>query len=167
MRSKRAILFVGVICAIVLFGWWLHLSLLDGLIGSGLARVVGEDTIYAAAYSEHRFRQVRNGMDQKHVFELLGPPLKQSWVYGSANSDPLIITAAPDGRIQYVSGPATPTTQRIVKGMRLEDVRSVIGQPAKVVWAYSTSAHDSSYRIRAIIFRNNAVSETRHEYYWD
>lgn len=60
---------------------------LDGLSGTLLAVVLGEDTVYASSYTDAGFRRVQVGMSQHEVHEVLGAPLA-SWPIESAGGPP-------------------------------------------------------------------------------
>lgn len=49
--------------------------LVDGVVGSGLRLIFGDDTVYATAYSEAAFRRIAIGMTEDQVRALLGEPL--------------------------------------------------------------------------------------------
>jgi hypothetical protein len=52
-----------------------HSWLLDGIDGTIFAAVLPDDTVYAAQYTDAKFRQVAIGETQSAVLGTLGPPL--------------------------------------------------------------------------------------------
>ncbi len=78
IRSRQSILsaIAGLVALAGLIAG-LHGFLIDGLEGLALTVLLGEDTEYAAGYSDTRWRQVRPGMTRSEVRALLGEPLSQ------------------------------------------------------------------------------------------
>ena len=61
---------------LVVGGFVIHISMLDGLDGFLLSRLFQEDTVYAEGYTDEGFRQVHIGMSETEVRQLLGDPLE-------------------------------------------------------------------------------------------
>jgi hypothetical protein len=64
---------------VVLVGFivFTHLYSLDGLDGFIFGKIFKENTIYAAGFSDSRFRKISKGMTNKKVNQLLGSPLER------------------------------------------------------------------------------------------
>ncbi len=74
LTMKRMTVLVGVL-VIAGSAYLTHVSLLDGIDGTLLSAVLGDDTVYAEGYSDAKFRQVALGSSQQEVLSILGPPL--------------------------------------------------------------------------------------------
>jgi hypothetical protein len=77
---------------------------------------------------------------------------------------------------EFASGYSPLRFWLIGKGMTREEVIARLGEPlergaleqsGEQVWRWSRSPHDSSYRIRAVLFRDVRVVETHSEFYVD
>ena len=75
LTMKRMSILVGVL-VIACTAYVAHVSLLDGIDGTLLSALLGDDTVYAEGYSDAKFRQVVLGSSQEEVFSILGPPLE-------------------------------------------------------------------------------------------
>jgi hypothetical protein len=68
--------------------WGLHYRLIDGVVGELFALTLHEDTVYAPAYSDGKWRQVSVGMTEEQVHHLLGAP-QNRWVIDYPTQPPV------------------------------------------------------------------------------
>ena len=149
-------------------GIWLHrVYLLDGLDGALLKMAVGDSTEFAPGYSDRAFATIRAGMETDTVLRTLGPPLSQVWVYTLNNTDTIVVTADAAGSVHNITGREANQYSGLKVGVALEDVRRLLGDPARVSLVYSRPAHDSSYRVRSVVIRSGKVERLIHDFYWD
>jgi hypothetical protein len=82
------------------------------------------------------------------------------------------------GDTVFASGYSDTRFLRIRKGMTLQEVKFILGQPLDVYpvdysaccdmgMRWTRSAHDSSYRVRVLLFKNGVVVEKHAEFYVD
>jgi hypothetical protein len=165
----KQIVAVLVIASGLSVGPWFHRRyLLDGADGAVLSLWNGDATMYAAAYSDAAFRQVYRGMAKEKVLELLGHPLRETWLYEvNGTDDIIVVTDHRRNTILRIDGPGASRVPALTRGVTLDRVRSAIGEPTRIAWAYSHAANDSSYRVRSVVIRNNHVERSIHAYYLD
>jgi outer membrane protein assembly factor BamE (lipoprotein component of BamABCDE complex) len=143
-----------------------HAFLLDGLDGWLLARAMGDDTTYAPHYSDAAFRRVQIGMNREAVDRLLGPPLREVWVYREhAVSLPSVDFAA--DRVAHVGSETDPRLLAVRIGMSKGDVLKLVGPPREVSLVYTKTPHDRSYHIRAVFLSGDRVVKKEAEFYVD
>ena len=143
-----------------------HWCLLDGLDGWLLSTISRDDTSYAPRYSTRGFRSISVGMTLSTVADRLGQPLAEIWTYQRGGEDYLVVDIA-NRHVLSSRGPGTPHTPQVKVGVPAEDVMKSLGVPVIVSWVFTKSMHDSSYRMRTIVFRDGRVDRTIHDYYWD
>lgn len=144
-----------------------HSLLLDGLDGWLLSTFYQDDTTYAPRYSDAKFRSVTAGMDRAKVTALLGRPLHETWIYEHDAVNHLVLSIDLLGQVQAVSGPGASSHPNIQPGVSVATARSVLGPPSIETWAFTKTLHDSSYKVRVVVFRGGIVERKIHEYYWD
>lgn len=144
-----------------------HLYLLDGLDG-WLLSLAGEDTVYAASYSDSSFRHVHRGLAEVELLELLGPPLGEVWFYSERLPGRLdnLVSFAGDV-VDHVLPERSGRLVKIVEGMKRKEVIRVTGEPRKKVFVYSRSRGDQSYRVRAVTLNHGTVTRVEHYFYAD
>lgn len=139
-----------------------------------------DTTYYAPAYTEAKFRSIREEMLESDVIRVLGNPLKTEkateyieWIYGPSylriaddgglfvsSSDPLAYTVVmADGRgtITSISGRYLDCNEHAFVGHSLAEMAAKFGKPLKVLQqpsrsmlTYSGTKVDGSYYIRKI-----------------
>lgn len=164
---RRAVLTSAAIVIIVATATIANFYLLDGLDGAALALVYGDDATYAPGYTDRMFGEIETGMDRASVKSRLGQPLSRAWIYQAHNRDEVIVDVDARGRIQAIRGKVTDAVRHDQPGTPVESLIPILGRPNVIVWAYSRSLHDASYRVRSIVFRDSRVEQVIHEYYWD
>jgi hypothetical protein len=65
----------GILSLLLVIHLFRNYTPLDGFSGMFFASMFGEDTIYAAGYSDTGFRSIQIGMTQNEVFGKIGTPL--------------------------------------------------------------------------------------------
>ena len=76
MPTRKQMSIFVVVLVLAFSAYAIHVSLLDGIDGTLLSALLGDDTIYAEGYSDVKFRQVALGSSQEEVLSILGPPLE-------------------------------------------------------------------------------------------
>jgi len=76
MLTMKRMSILVVVMAIACSAYVAHVSLLDGIDGTLLSALLGDDTVYAAGYSDAKFQQVALGSSKEEVLSILGPPLE-------------------------------------------------------------------------------------------
>jgi outer membrane protein assembly factor BamE (lipoprotein component of BamABCDE complex) len=160
---KRTLVLLAVATAVAVAG---HAYLLDGLDGWLFARVMGDDTTYGPRYSDTAFREVRVGMNRGPVDQLLGPPLRELWIYRESGVSLPTVDFAGD-RVVYVGSETDPRLQAVKIGMRKDEVLKMVGSPREVSLVYTKTPHDQSYRLRALMLAGDRVVKKEAEFYVD
>ena len=164
MRLRYKALICG--AALVVAVGVLHAYLLDGVDGWVFSKLMGDDTAYAPRFSDAAFRKIQRGMSESDARALLGPPLREVWVYREhAISLPTIEFS--NGRV--ISAEPGPMSQlRTVKvGMTPPQVVATVGAPEEISLVYSTTRHDRSYRRRTVSLKSGRVASMTAEFYVD
>jgi hypothetical protein len=168
MRLKAA-----AIAAVFAGALFLHYRLLDGISGAVFTMIFGDTTSYASGYTDNGFRAVRPGMTDAQVQELIGQPLGEVWSYVSrmklGSNDP----ADPCDFVYIRGRNVDKYVGRSCRKRGIEplipvvDVEQIMGRPVFVVWRYSESRVDGSYRERVVYLSNGRVEEVRASFYVD
>jgi outer membrane protein assembly factor BamE (lipoprotein component of BamABCDE complex) len=159
---------IGVaVAALTVFGVAAHVFLLDGLDGWMLSALYEDDTRYAPQYSDKNFRALKPGMSQSEVAARLGQPLHESWLYQQQAQTRLVVAFSPEGYLRSISGLDKATVPHLTPSMSRDSVASMIGPPSMVVWAFTETPNERSYRVRTVVFSQGALQSTRHKYYLD
>jgi outer membrane protein assembly factor BamE (lipoprotein component of BamABCDE complex) len=164
MRVLTRILIVVVALTALAVGS--HVYLLDGLDGWLFARTMGDDTVYAGKYTDAAFRQVHVGMDRQSIDRLLGPPLREVWAYREHSVSLPTVDFVGD-RVVYVASQTEPRLRPVSIGMTKADVLKIAGAPREVSLVYTKTAHDRSYRVRAVFLTGDRVVKKEAEFYVD
>jgi len=86
-----------------------------------------------------------------------------------------IAAAAMDKGTVYAPGYTDRAFRRVAPGMSEADVRELLGEPlhvdetrwGTVIWSYSKSPSDASYRYRNVVLESGRVVRIRHGLYLD
>ena len=135
-----------------------------------------DTTVYAAGFTEKRFRSLKRGMTAQEVIQLLGSPIVTveeaghiDWYYAPANfklaangSLPLgmpntFLMANTEGRVVKAAGSFLPVAPKTLVGLQLSDVERRFGTPRATRVSqytkglfYSRSHGDGSYQRREV-----------------
>jgi hypothetical protein len=160
MKRRHLVAAVVVVGAVI----WLDMHSLDGIPGILLLRLLGDDTRYAAGYTDRGFRAVHTGLTESEVRALLGPPLGEMWRYDNGSTCDFV----------YVRGGEVDTivlddcrAKGIRAHMPVKDVVRLLGSSHHVAWRYTESPRSTHYRERVICFRDGLVSDLRSGVYLD
>lgn len=159
-RIKK-VAYAVLIAVAILVG--IHSYLLDGLDG-WLLSLSGEDTLYAPAYSDAKFRRVSRGMTQAEVLRLLGNPLAETWRYERPECKEWIFFERQ--RVQEVVA-ESEKLKSIKAGSVSEEVLRIAGVPTSVSLIYARSPTDNSHRVRSIHLQQGKVTSATHYFYAD
>lgn len=130
------------LAAVVACVGWLFFSL-NGCIGLIWTAFVEEDeTVYAAGYSDFRFRLVRKGDTPSQVMLKLGSPL-------------VTIEETTVAVFSRLFSDTTMASCSITNGGKY------------IRWEYSTTTNDGSYAFREIVFLDEKVVKKNYGYYVD
>jgi hypothetical protein len=156
----------AMVLAVAVLGAWFQRWSLDGLQGIVLTALLHQDTAYAAGYTDHAFRSVRNAMSEEQVQSLLGPPLGVAWSYGANRPHGCGLVHFRSGRVRSWAFDACERLG-IRVGLPIDVAAQVLGTPDDVHWLYSESPGDTHYRERAIGFSKGHVVEVITGWYLD
>lgn len=180
VKVLGGVILAAIICFLT-FDWYL----LDGIDGWFFSSILNfaenEDTVYAVGYTDQGFRQVKRKMSEDDVVKLIGRPLREVWIYEATEEMERIFeddngTIVTDGKIriffenstvQVITKGISQISGKIEKGMKQEDILTILGVPEKKSWVYSKSPGDRSYKIRTIILKDGNVLKKIHEFYVD
>jgi len=127
----------------------------------------GEDTSYAAGFSEAAFRSMRLGLTENEVRDLLGSPYQEWWFYTEPDDRPpderpaarnacLIIRLRGD-RVVSAYENSRCVAGGVTVGLTGLDLRQRLGSPRESCWQYSWSPTGAAHRSRQVCFTNGAV----------
>jgi outer membrane protein assembly factor BamE (lipoprotein component of BamABCDE complex) len=139
----------------------------DPVRDSVIGLLLSEDTHYAVGYSERLFRSVHVGMTEGEVRNLLGPPLGESWFYGSTGANGCEIVRV--SRDVVVSGFSADEcdAQGVVEGTAAAVVGRILGLPMQVCAGYTRGPDDSHYRVRTVCMSDGRVTDVIRRWYVD
>jgi hypothetical protein len=135
----------------------------DAVIGLFLS----EDTEYAAGYSERLFRSIHDGMTEEDVRNLLGPPLGESWFYGSTGANGCEIVRVSNDVVVSRFSADDCDAQGVVEGAAAAVVARILGPPMQVCAGYTRSPGDSRYRVRTVCMSDGRVTGVIRRWYVD
>lgn len=134
--------------------------------------VLREDTAYTTGFSEEAFRKIARGDSDDQVRRLLGPPMREDWLYsaGTQSFEPANERSVESLRgecalVRFEGGIVASTLDRdactrrgIQTGMTFADVERRLGPPPERDWIYTWSARGGRHRLRMVYFTNTKVS---------
>jgi inner membrane protein len=172
-RLERPRTVTGLLMVLWLGSTWLLTSgdpVRDTIVGA----VLREDTAYAKGFTEKAFRTLAAGQTDRHVRDLLGPPVGESWIYTLPGERAAAMSAASlDGcrAVRFEADAVVAAFDReacraagIVAGTPIGDVRQRLGAAHEACWRYSWSPHGGHYRARDVCFVDARVDTVIREW---
>lgn len=187
VRNSPYFLVIGLILliSIVLIGFYVHISMLDGLDGLFFRLLFERKTVFSQDYSEKEFKKIKVGMPVNEVISRVGFPLRLYQWYASNSHKKidrfLMGICFVDGVVQsfrlkkpkvsesteFAPNFEIEKLERIQMGMNRTEVKNVLGKHLGETLVYSETPNDSSYRIRVIIVEDGIVVEKIAYFYVD
>lgn len=140
--------------------------LLDGLAGLVLPLIFATDTSYTNGYSTRAFREVRQGMSDVEVTQLLGQPYAESWQYSTVARGCGLVWLE-RGVVQATADEPSCSLPGVPRGSSRDLLIKLRGTAPSQTWLYSWSPTDKSFRERIIKITNNRVASKTARFYLD
>ena len=132
-----------------------------------VAALLRDRTEFAKGFSEPRFGSVTEGLSQTQVWQQLGEPLEEGWMYSSDGESPANKSAAAtpgcfavhfeQDHVTRSLQPAACEARGIRPGQPKADVERVLGQPSDSCWGYSKGPPRRPFRLRLVCFHGATV----------
>jgi inner membrane protein len=140
-----------------LIGLWLIMST-DPIRERAVRVVLQDDTEFTAGFSEAGLAAVEPGEGANDVRRRLGPPFNERLFY---EGGPGVCTAVRvDNDVVALAEPADPCkTRGVHPGASRAAVEQALGAPDEMCWVYSRTPDGGYYRLRAVCFDANGVTD--------
>lgn len=141
----------------------------DPVREAAVAALLRDRTEFAKGFSESRFERVTEGLSQTQVWQQLGAPLEEGWIYSPDGESPANMSAAAtqgcfavhfeQDHVTKSLQPAACEARGIRVGQPKADVERVLGQPSDSCWGYSKGPPRRPFRLRLVCFHGATVDE--------